>query len=255
MHPAVAALYTGTLQFTVGLLFATWLCDWRGEVTPGFMRLAALTALCGALLAIPLGGGAVGPERTLVLAIAALSFIVFVQHWLAGGRARLMLGALTWLLGSAALVLGASARPSPIVGFGWTALASLLSATALGTSIGALVLGHWYLVTPRLTARPLKLLCDLVIVSLVALTGYAGWYVVVHPELVVLGPRDPVLLWIGLIAIGVFPIGTTVAARICCQEWPRGRAIQAATGLLYVVATLVLAGALAGNMVLLTGPA
>jgi hypothetical protein len=45
----------------------------------------------------------------------------------------------------------------------------------------------------------------------------------------------------------------TIAARICCEEWPRGRAIQAATGLLYITAALVLTGALAGNMVLLTG--
>jgi hypothetical protein len=79
--------------------------------------------------------------------------------------------------------------------------------------------------------------------------------VAVHPETIVVGPRDPLLLWIGLVAIGLFPIGVTIAARLCCIDWPRGRAIQAATGLLYVVATLVLAGALAGNMVVLGGTA
>ena len=119
--------------------------------------------------------------------------------------------------------------------------------------MSALILGHWYLMTPRLTSRPLKLLCDVTIISLIVLTVFATWYVAKHPETIGLGPRDPVLLWIGLLAIGVFPIGVTIAARLCCIEWPRGRALQAATGLLYVVATLVLAGALAGNMVVLGG--
>ena len=117
----------------------------------------------------------------------------------------------------------------------------------------ALVLGHWYLVTPRLSAVPLRVLCDLAIVSLVALTGFALWYVLERPAATAFGPDVAAFRWAGFVAVTLFPIGVTIAARLCCQEWPRGRAIQAATGLLYITAAMVLAGALAGNMVLLTG--
>jgi hypothetical protein len=52
--------------------------------------------------------------------------------------------------------------------------------------------------------------------------------------------------------ITVFPFGVTVAARACCVDGAgRGRSLQAATGLLYLVAAAVLAGGLAGNAVLL----
>jgi hypothetical protein len=253
MHPAVASLYAGALQFAVGLFIANWLTDLRGDVTAGFLRINAITALFGALVALMVGGSVVGPERTLVQAFALVSVIVLVQTWLRRGRARLVLGGVLATIGVAALLFSAVDRPSPVLGPGWTLVASIMSALALGGSMSALILGHWYLMTPRLTSRPLKLLCDLTIISLVVLTGFATWYVAKHPETIVLGPRDPVLLWIGLLAIGVFPIGVTIAARLCCIEWPRGRALQAATGLLYVVATLVLAGALAGNMVVLGG--
>ncbi|MFN0074721.1 MAG: hypothetical protein ACKVVP_24835 [Chloroflexota bacterium] len=253
MHPAVASLYSGALQFAVGLYLASWITDLRGEVTPGFLRINAVTAACGALVALMVGVSVGGAERLLVQGFAVLAFFVFLQHWLRRGRARLITGGLLAGIGVVALILGGVDRPSPILGPGWTALVSIVSALALGGSMSALILGHWYLMTPRLTARPLKLLCDVTIISLVMLTGVASWYVAFHPETIVLGPRDPVLLWIGLLAIGVFPIGVTIAARLCCIEWPRGRALQAATGLLYVVATLVLAGALAGNMVVLGG--
>jgi hypothetical protein len=253
MHPAVASLYSGALQFAVGLAIATWLTDVRGDVTAGFLRINAATAVFGAIVAIMVGASITGPERTLVQAFTLLSVVVFVQYWPRRGRARLITGGLLAAIGVAALALGAVDRPGAILGPTWTAATSVMSALALGGSMGALILGHWYLVTPRLTARPLKLLCDLTILSLVVLTCIATWFVALHPETIVVGPRDPLLLWIGLVAIGLFPIGVTIAARLCCIDWPRGRAIQAATGLLYVVATLVLAGALAGNMVVLGG--
>ncbi len=140
-----------------------------------------------------------------------------------------------------------------LAGVAVTALAGAASALALGTSVTALVLGHWYLVTPRLSARPLRRLCDLAIASLVVLTGFALWYVWMNPDATAFGPNVPIFRWTGFVAVTLFPIGVTIAARLCCEEWPRGRAIQAATGLLYITAALVLTGALAGNMVLLTG--
>lgn len=255
MHPALASLYAATLQFTLGLIFTALLSDWRREVTPGFLRLTTVAGLCSAGVVLLLGSRVEPAEQIAGWAMTLLLLVYSIQQWKPGGTVRLAVGVLTCAAGAGALMLAAWARPGPLLGFGWMALAGLTSALVLGTSIGALVLGHWYLVTPRLSSRPLRLLCDLAVLGLVALSGLAAWFVIYHPEAVPLGPNDPLLLWTGLAALTVFPIAVTLAARACCQEWPRGRAIQAATGLLYVVAALVLAGALAGNMVLLSGPA
>lgn len=253
MHPLLASLYTATLQFGAGALLATLLSDWLAEVTPGFLRQGALCALAGAGLAYLLVGSADPSERTVALALLVLTVVYAILQFTSRRRLRLALGALGALAGLASILLAAWARPSPSLGPIWTALAGVASALALGTSVTALVLGHWYLVTPRLSARPLRRLCDLAIASLVVLTGFALWYVWVNPDATAFGPNVPIFRWTGFVAVTIFPIGVTIAARICCEEWPRGRAIQAATGLLYITAALVLTGALAGNMVLLTG--
>lgn len=253
MHPLLASLYAATLQFAVGSLLATAVCDQRNKVTPGFLRLAAVTALAGAVLAWPLVGSGLPEERTATLALLVILSVYTVLQFTAKRTLRLALGWVGLLVGMVALYLAAAARPSPSLGVTWTALAAAASAVALGTSMMAMILGHWYLMTPRLSAEPLKLLCDLVILSLVALTGFALWYVLERPAATSFGPDAPIFRWSGFVAVTLFPIGVTIAARLCCQEWPRGRAIQAATGLLYLTAAMVLAGALAGNMVLLTG--
>ena len=253
MHPLLAALYVATLQLAAGSLLATVLTEWRAEVTAGFLRFAAVVTLAGAGLAYLLVGGAEAAERACALVLLLLT-LAYTLLQLGRTRAlRRAVGGLGTAVGLAALILAAGARPSPLLGTGWTALASLASAVALGTSVMALLLGHWYLVTPRLSARPLRRLCDLAIGALVVLTGVGLWYLVSFPEATTVGPNSPLFRWTGLLSISLFPLGVTIAARLCCQEWPRGRAIQAATGLLYIVAALVLAGALAGNMVLLTG--
>ena len=253
MHPLLAALYVATLQFAAGSLLATLLTEWRAEVTAGFLRLAALTALAGAGLAYLLVGGAGPDERACALGLLLFTLAYTLLQFGRARALRLVLGGLGTATGLAGLLLAAWGRPSPLLGTGWTALASLASALALGTSTIALLLGHWYLVTPRLSARPLRRLCDLAIAALVVLTGVGLGYLVAYPEAATVGPNSPLFRWTGLLSISLFPLGVTIAARLCCQEWPRGRAIQAATGLLYIVAALVLAGALAGNMVLLTG--
>jgi hypothetical protein len=253
MIPIFSSLYAALLQFAVGSLFAALISETGGKVTPGFLRQAAVAALLGALLAwLMTGRGAVG-EAESALSLLLLLAVYTILQFTSRRTARLRLGWLGLVVGVIAMVLAAMARPSPSLGPLWTGLSAAASAVALGTSMMALILGHWYLVTPRLSATPLRVLCDLTILSLVALTGIALWYVLERPAATAFGPDVPIFRWAGFVAVTLFPIGITIAARICCQEWPRGRAIQAATGLLYITAALVLTGALAGNMVLLTG--
>ncbi|MCC6178253.1 MAG: hypothetical protein IT305_23360 [Chloroflexi bacterium] len=253
MHPLIASLYAAVLQFAAGSLLATVASDTQGEVTPGFLRQGALAALVGALLGWLLVGEGQPAEHVTALALLLLAVVYLILTFTGRLRLRRSLGWLAVLVGGVGLVLAAVARPSPSMGPNWTALASVASALALGASVVGLILGHWYLVTPRLSARPLRLLCDVAVVALIVLSGFALWYVLERPAATAFGPDTPWFRWTGFAAVSLVPIGITVAARVCCQEWPRGRAIQAATGLLYITAAMVLAGALAGNMVLLTG--
>ena len=253
MHPLISSLYASTLQFAVGCLLATVVCDQLGEVTPGFLRLAAVTALSGAWLAWALTGSGAAGEGATTLALLLLLLGYTVLQFSGLRRARLTLGWLAMVAGGLGIVLAAGARPSPSLGPIWTGLTAGTSAVALGTSLISMVLGHWYLMTPRLSARPLRLLCDLSIISLVALTGVALWYVLERPDATSFGLDSPWFRWPSFVSVTVVPIGITIAARFCCQEWPRGRSIQAATGLLYISSAMVLAGALAANMVVLGG--
>jgi hypothetical protein len=252
------ALLAVLLQFALGMLFAALLTDWRREVTRGFLFVTAATALVVALLALGLGGLARvdGPERLAQgsLMLGLFGYVVSLAHQ---RRApRLLVGSATLAVGLVALGMAAAARPGPMVGETLTALAFYASALALGTASAGLLLGHWYLVTPRLPSRPLRLLCDLLLISLVPLAALATWYLWLETgssgDQTAFPGLSGGLLWVGAGMITLFPFGVTVAARLCCVDGPgRGRSLQAATGLLYLAAAAVLAGGLAGNAVLL----
>ena len=257
-HPlsSLYALLAVMLQLTLGLLFAALVTDWRGEVTRGFLALTALTALTLAALAFALAGLAriegLEPPLQAALTLGLLAYTLLLAT--PRRSPRLPLGALTLACGLTALLLAAVNRPSPPLGPTLTALAFILSAVALGTGVGGMVLGHWYLTTPMLTSRPLRLLCDLLLASLVPLTALAAWYLLLAAGPVTPGGLSGAALWLGVATITLFPFAVTLAARACCVDGPgRGRSLQAATGLLDLVAACILAGGLAGNAVLLGG--
>jgi hypothetical protein len=253
------ALLTALLQLAVGLLFAALVTDCRVQVTRGFLFLAAAAASAIGWLAFSLAGlvQIEGLERVsqggLLASLLVYTLLVGVPRL--PRVVRLGPGFVALGLGLAVLAMGAERRPNPILGPMLTTWSFWLSALALGTAIGGLLLGHWYLVTPRLSARPLRLLCELLLASLVPLTALAAWYLLLEagrggaPS----GPGglSGLPLWVGAGMITLFPFAVTIAARSCCIDGPgRGRSLQAATGLLYLVAAAVLAGGLAGNAVL-----
>jgi hypothetical protein len=91
MHPLLASLYAAALQFAVGSLLATVLSETGGRVTPGFLRLAVVTALAGALLAWMLVGGGAPGERTSALALLLLAAGYTVLQFTGRRSARLVL--------------------------------------------------------------------------------------------------------------------------------------------------------------------
>ncbi|MBV9545804.1 MAG: hypothetical protein JOY61_15645, partial [Chloroflexi bacterium] len=152
---------------------------------------------------------------------------------------------------SAALV-DASAQ---LFGLG-TPLAVLAGALALGSALTGLSLGHWYLVSPTLSIQPLvrvNFLCLGAIVAQLFLlpilmfgpgTAADALHSLLTDYLLFLGVR----VIFGLLV----PLGATV------MTWrtARIRSLDSATGLLYIVAALVLAGEIAARaLFFLTGVA
>jgi hypothetical protein len=125
----------------------------------------------------------------------------------------------------------------------------VLAALALGAVNAAMLLGHWYLVTPKLSPAPLRLMMWLLIGTL-ALQGiaFAAALVWVGTDGLAGGLAALTVLRLG---VGILlPIAITVLAMLAS----RAASLQASTGLLYIGLALIMAGSIAGaSITYLTG--
>ncbi len=118
-------------------------------------------------------------------------------------------------------------------------------AAALGTSLVALSLGHWYLVSPTMATRPLIRITLIILAALLVQTALFGLAFARVQEVT---PLLAVRAVFGLIV----PIGGTVMA----WRTARIRSLDSATGLLYIVVAMVLAGEISARaLFFLTGAA
>ena len=141
---------------------------------------------------------------------------------LAGGAATVLFGALGWgggPVGAAALLVQ---------------LAVLFAAT--GGVFAAMILGHWYLVTPRLPEAPLILLSRILlgvmaiqVVLFVAWTALGAGPASAGPFSALTGPYA-MFVWLRLIVGLIFPL---VVSWLAVQT-ARTRSMESATGLLYI---------------------
>jgi cytochrome bd-type quinol oxidase subunit 2 len=116
------------------------------------------------------------------------------------------------------------------------------AALALGAVNAAMLLGHWYLVTPRLSPLPLRRMMWLLIAALTVQALGFGVAVLTAGGAPLDGPLGW-LTWLRL-AVGILlPIAITVLAILAS----RAASLQASTGLLYIGLALVMAGTIAGS--------
>jgi hypothetical protein len=239
---------------SAGTLLVVGLTEALGGTTRGYrlfmawMLVALAAVVVASDLALPLGvlaSATVDLRRPLTLLFAAgcaAYLIASIARW---PRSGLAIG--TGVVGLAALVVLAAAggsRSAPLF-----AGQLVLAALALGAVTAAMLLGHWYLVTPKLSPTPLRRMMWLLIGCLVlqglafgiaigvvgtdALAGGIGW-----------------LTWLRLGVGIVLPIAIAVLAILAS----RAASLQASTGLLYIGLALVMAGSIAGaSITYLTG--
>lgn len=246
------------LELGVGGALVMQAVEVRGQATRGFVR--ATTIMLPVVLglafwvSLTLGGGAAegyrigsGARAALVWLLGAAT-VVSVLHNAALYTGREELGRrLGWALSAIALgALGAAAAMLEGSPRGLLALSLLAGSLALGLAAVGLALGHWYLVTPRLPARPLNEVTGAflaVVVIQLALFGIALGVSVETP----IGGRDRALMedatfWLRIAVGFALPLGFGWMA----WTTSRMRSMMAATGLLYLTTAAVLAGEIAG---------
>ncbi len=260
----VAALpYTLLLilaELAIGSLWVTLASDLRGGVTRGFvMTMALCVAICGFLAYWTASGMSLGADvdgyridaawfddfkRAILVVTAASGLYTFAAFmgWDPIGRFAGIAGAIAGVL--AIGVLSAMLAP-PTWGFPAEFLALLAGTLAMGAVSVSMVWGHWYLTEGALPAWPLRdlswgLLAALVFQVVVLLIN------LLVPVRETPTPESPVDVSLFLnpvlylrIGVGlVFPIILAVLSIKTTQI----RAMQSATGLLYIAMGAVFAG-------------
>jgi hypothetical protein len=259
------ALFLILAQTTVGGIATVAYLRLAGGLTPGFLKFIAVTyAIFGVLaLLVVLAAPPGSYHRLLAIHQLAAGALVFLQGCFVlalvvnavitvrGGGRSAASWALTLL--ASVLVLAAIAAAlaplagSPLVGAG-IALMVALSAAVLGAATTGMLLGHWYLVTPALTNRPLLRAIGVLIISLVlqalvvplTLGGVGrGSGSVTHA----LG-LSPVLSVLWALGSVILPLVTAGLALLTC----RLRSFMSTTGLLYLAMIAILPGQLLGQL-------
>jgi hypothetical protein len=251
--------WTVLTGLALGSFAAVVLLARRTTATPGYLRFTTICALAfGGLAwlsdtALPttLGDSPVVvdpvwdvPRRTALLLFVALVAVVLVI----GGRlGPLVRDVLRWsavVAGAATLVFGALAWGDGSFGAANLLLQLAVVSAAIGGVFAAMVLGHWYLVTPKLPEGPLVMLARVLLaIVTVQVVLFWAWIATgagpadVAPFSSLTGPWA-LFVWLRLIVGLVFPLVVCWAS----VQTARTRSMESATGLLYINVGSIAAG-------------
>ena len=240
--------WTVLTGLAAGSFLAAEVARRRTEATPGFVRFTALVAGVFAILAaisdtaLPVPGADApivpaaafaGPRQGALLALAVLSFLyaILVRR----PRAAAVLGALGVAAGLGAIVLGAVGWADGFPDAGPLLVQLVALTLSMGGVFAAMILGHWYLVTPKLPTQPLVLFARLLLVVVaVQIVLFVVW--LATGAGMGLPPFQPLVgawaffVWMRLLVGLLFPLVLSWAA----LQTAKTRSMESATGLLYI---------------------
>ena len=241
------------LELGVGGALVMHAVHLRGQATPGFVR--ATTIMVPIVLglafwtAFTLEGDVVegyairaGPREVLVWVLAALTALSLAHNAALYTDREAWARRFGWALsGLCAAALGLTAATLAGSPEALTAFSLGVGALAVGLSAVGLALGHWYLVTPRLPARPLVEVTSAFLIVVLIQAILFGVAIAVSVDDPV-GGRDQSLtgdptFWLRIVVGFVLPL------LFGWMAWTtaRMRSMMAATGLLYLTTAAVLA--------------
>jgi hypothetical protein len=263
--PALAPLVTALVvaELAIGTVAVTWLSDLFGDVGRGFVGTTALISLAVAGADLLLLVFLPEPAQLLHTAVDSGSYASFV-HWLVGfsgatlayvlfagvgtDPARRVVGLVAVGCGGMALAM-AGITFAGVLGGGWRAGLALGPATLLaGSALAGMLLGHWYLIAPDLTFRPLRRAVYVVFLA-VAVQGAAIAGALLAAGATerrdLLGGHHAVVFWLLVVASGLV---FTAAVNGLTLYFARIRANQPATAMLYVLIITVLMGVVPAHL-------
>lgn len=122
------------------------------------------------------------------------------------------------------------------------AIALIMSALTLGWSLITMLLGHWYLVAPRLTFRHLVIFCWVLLAVVLLRVGVVGGGLLAASSVDPMANPHPMRLLTGFAAQGMFfwfrvfwGLAIPVLLAVMSLHCARNRSNQSATGILYVL--------------------
>jgi hypothetical protein len=263
--PALAPIATVVvlIEVAAGTTVAAYAVDLVGKVGRGFVGTTSL--ICAGVMALDVLIEALLPSGTALLGAALPSGAqASLFHWsiaftvaLLGYAflcsvmtdvARRAVGVLTIGFGAMAIAKAAAAFGPSLGGVGTAVVAFVPAALVSGSALAGMLLGHWYLVAPNLSFRPLRRAIDIVfaavaiqaaVIVLVILTSGST----VRGELLWSG--DAVPFWLLVVGSGiVFTTGVALLTR----HFARIRANQPATAMLYVLIISVVMGVVPAHL-------
>jgi hypothetical protein len=250
--------WTVLTGLALGTFAAVILLRRRTSATAGYLRFTALCALAFGVLAwisdgaLPTSLGdspvVVDPAWDAPRRAMLLLFTVGVGAWLVARRVSpRAAGVLEWaaLVGAVGtLVFGAMAWGDGSIGAVSLLIQLAVVSAAIGGVFAAMILGHWYLVTPKLPEAPLILLARVLLIVVVAqVVLFVAWTATgagpaaVAPFSSLVGPWA-LFVWLRLIIGLLFPLVVCWAS----VQTARTRSMESATGLLYINVGSIAAG-------------
>ena len=240
-------------SLALGSLALTWLLRQTTDATAGFLGFSGILAGVIGLGWLAVEWGLPAPSELAIergaeldearrAAIGLFALLALVSGW------RLRRGGSAMWVGAGAVVAGVMAMA--LAAWTWTGrapltssvLVGLLALTAVtGGSMAAVVLAHWYLVTPRISERPLVLTTRLLMLALlIQLLLFGVWLAAGIPGLApfaaLTGP-NALFVWLRLVVGILFPLA------LVWMAWRTAltRSMESATGLLYIELAVVMA--------------
>jgi hypothetical protein len=251
------------LEIPFGTALASYSVDLTGRIGRGFVGTTALICalLMGADLLLAAGlpdpgrllGSGLDPSATAGAdhwAVAFTALLVVHAFFCAVGTdpARRVVGAIALASGAAALVDMAVALGPALGGPGSALLAFLPASLVVGSALSGMLLGHWYLISPDLSFRPLRLAIYFVFAAVaIQLAVIVGVLVTAGSSIrsALIGPTYGLPFWLLVVGSGIV---FTAAVSALTLYFARIRANQPATAMLYVLIISVVMGVVPAHL-------
>ncbi|HEX6539948.1 MAG TPA: hypothetical protein VF155_12295 [Candidatus Dormibacteraeota bacterium] len=259
---APIAGYLTLLELSVGTAVAAYVIDAAGRVGRGYVGSTAgiCTAVAGValligiyvptditLLSAPISGGAMSSLIHWNIGYVGALLVLALFCWVGTDLARRVIGAGVLAVGGVCIGKAAVAIGPAISGAGG-AVAVLVPATLVtGVALAGMLLGHWYLVAPSLSFRPLRQMVRLVLGALGVESAVIAAVLLASSP----GARAQLIggyalpFWLLVIGAGIV---FTALVTLLTGHFARIRANQPATAMLYVLIISVLMGVVPAHL-------